>query len=79
MSRTVAEHLTAILRDNPGIEARALEKLCTAAKLGRDRCRDLLKIWKERGEIKILKGEKNRCAYYLPDAIPGPSNGALEL
>lgn len=79
MSRTVAEHLTAILRDNPGIEARALEKLCTAAKLGRDSCRVLLKIWKEQGEIKILKGEKNRCAYYLPDAIPGPSNGALEL
>jgi hypothetical protein len=77
--KTVAEQLTAILRKNPGIEGKSLDKLCTAAKLGRDRCRDLLKIWEEQGKVRILKGDKNRSEYYLADAVPGPSNGDLAL
>ena len=79
ISQTVAEHLTAILRESPGIEAKSLDKLCTAAKLGRDRCRDLLRLWEERGEIKVLKGEKNRSKYYLAGDVPGPSNRDLDL
>jgi hypothetical protein len=34
ISRTVAEHLTTILREHPGIGTQQLEQLCTAAKLG---------------------------------------------
>ena len=34
ISRTVAEHLTTILREHPGIGTKQLEQLCTAAKLG---------------------------------------------
>ncbi len=79
ISRTVAEHLTTILREHPGIGTKQLEQLCTAAKLGRQQCRDLLKLWLERGEIKILKGESNRNEYYLASAVPGPSNGDLDL
>ena len=77
--RTVAEHLTSILRENPGIGTKRLEELCTAAKLVRKQCRGLLKIWLERGEVKILKGANNRSEYYLADAVPGPSDGDLDL
>jgi hypothetical protein len=75
--KTDAEQLSAILRDNPGIEAVPLDKLCTAAKLGRDRCRKILKGWQERGEIKVLKGEKNRSRYYLAGDFPSPADGDL--
>jgi len=80
ISRRVAEHLTSILRAHPGINTRALEKLCTAAKLGRNQCRDLLKAWDERGEIKIIKGTKNNSdEYYLAEAVPGPSERESSL
>jgi KaiC/GvpD/RAD55 family RecA-like ATPase len=79
ISRTVAERLTTILRGHPGIGTKPLEQLCADAKLGRQQCRDLLKLWYERGEIKILKGENNRSEYYLADAVPGPSDGDLDL
>jgi KaiC/GvpD/RAD55 family RecA-like ATPase len=79
ISRTVAEHLTAILREHPGIGAKPLEEMYTAAKLGRQQCRDLLQLWHERGEITILKGENNRSEYYLAEAVPGPSKGDLDL
>lgn len=78
ISRTVGEHLTAILREHPGIGTKQLEQLCAAAKLGRQQCRDLLKLWLERSDIRILKGTSNRREYYLASAVPGPSKWDLD-
>ena len=77
--KTVVEQLTAILRENPGIDGKSLDKRCTAAGLGRDRCRELLKTWEGLGKVRILKGEKNRSEYYLADALARPSVGDLAL
>jgi hypothetical protein len=44
----------------------------TAAKLARKQCRDLLKVWLERGKIKILKADARHCAgndQAHPDAL----------
>lgn len=66
--KTVPEQLTALLRANPGIKAKAFEDLANDHKLGRDRAREFLSQGVLAKRINREPGANNSKCHYLVES-----------